>query len=715
VSVLAVRRQAGSGETRTLVDRLLAATPLLGVFAAFSFLYAWEAWAVITPWLFTDELEFTQLSRSIAESGQPARRGEPYAWGSLYVVLTAPAWLISDTELAYQVAKYIGVFAMTAVVFPVYGLARMLVSPRPALFAAAGAASIPAFMYSALLIEEPLAYPYAALCFFLAVRALAAPSLGRVLAAVVAAVLAPLVRTQLAILPAVLVLASLGLAWTSARARAWRRSWTRWDWAGAVLLALGAVVVANAVLSQASFSWLVATRAYKERMLEYGLWAGGALTIGLGILPVVAGLALLGRTPGERWTPERRAFVAVFASAVAAFGFYTAVKASYLSTVFATRVAERNLIYLAPLFFVATALWVERRRLPLVPFALASAFVGVLLVVTQLQLEYPYFEAPGFGILAGANRALELPRETIRTVLYVVLALAVVLLALPSLLKRRPRLSAGVVGVAVGLVLAWNVTGQLYASGGSRENAELFLANFPEPPTWLDEATDGAPTVYLGQQIRDPNGIWLIEFWNRSLKKVWSIDGTAPGPGPTLTPDLAKADGSLFPDPETDYVLADAGVDVAGPVLVREGNWRLHAVSGAIKLQSATTGLYSDAWMGAESAYSLFSTPGNQPGTLVVTLSREAWGGEDVPGNVTIRVGTLVIGADHQPHLGDVLQTETGVINAKETLTFRIPTPAPPLRAEVSISPTFSPRDLDPRIGDARQLGAQVSFGFVGT
>ena len=58
-----------------------------------------------------------------------------------------------------------------------------------------------------------------------------------------------------------------------------------------------------------------------------------------------------------------KAYVALTASAVIAFGLYTATKASYLSTKFSTVVAERNLIYLAPLLFVATALALERNRL----------------------------------------------------------------------------------------------------------------------------------------------------------------------------------------------------------------------------------------------------------------------------------------------------------------------------------------------------------------
>ena len=50
---------------------------------------------------------------------------------------------------------------MTSVVFPVYLLARMLVSRGWALFAAAASAAIPALTYSTLIIEEPYAYPVA--------------------------------------------------------------------------------------------------------------------------------------------------------------------------------------------------------------------------------------------------------------------------------------------------------------------------------------------------------------------------------------------------------------------------------------------------------------------------------------------------------------------------------------------------------------------------
>ena len=82
------------------------------------------------------------------------------------------------------------------------------------------------------------------------------------------------------------------------------------------------------------------------------------------------------------------AFRSVFLASLVCFGLYTAVKATYLSTVFATRIEERNLIYLAPLFFVGTAIWLERPRVRWLTLACATGFVAYLVVSTPYQLEF---------------------------------------------------------------------------------------------------------------------------------------------------------------------------------------------------------------------------------------------------------------------------------------------------------------------------------------
>ena len=68
------RPRARSGHSSTA---LLAAFPVLVLALVIFVFYAVEAWSRKTPWIFTDELEWTQISRSIAATGHAARRGDP--------------------------------------------------------------------------------------------------------------------------------------------------------------------------------------------------------------------------------------------------------------------------------------------------------------------------------------------------------------------------------------------------------------------------------------------------------------------------------------------------------------------------------------------------------------------------------------------------------------------------------------------------------------
>jgi len=186
---------------QTLVDRLLAAAPLLSIFLWLAIIYVIQAWAHKTPWLFGDELELTQLSRAIADTGHAARRGEPYSFTTLWTYVLAPAWLIDNLHAAYATVKYLTVIVMTATVFPAYAIARMLVGRRPALFVAAASGAIPAVAYSSMIVEEPFAYFWSTLALFLIMRALITPSRWWIGGAVVASLIAPLVRGELAVIP----------------------------------------------------------------------------------------------------------------------------------------------------------------------------------------------------------------------------------------------------------------------------------------------------------------------------------------------------------------------------------------------------------------------------------------------------------------------------------------------------------------------------------
>jgi hypothetical protein len=705
---------------RTLVDRLLANVPLLSIFLWLSIVYGVQAWAHGTPWLFGDELERTQLARAIADTGHAARRGEPHSFDTLWVYVMAPAWLIDNVHTAYSAVKYLGVIVMTLTAFPAYGLARLVVGRRAALFVAAASAAIPALAYSSMIVEEPPAYFYSTLCLFLMLRALIAPTRLWVGGAVLAAAIAPLVRGELGVLSVTFGLAAVFLLWRSDWISRWRRSWGASDWIGFAVLLTGIGVAVSAVLGHRSFEWLVATELYKGKMLDLGLNAAGALTIGLGVFPVVAGLASLWRAPGEAPARAIRCFRSVLFAAIVAFGLYTAVKSTYVSTTFGTYTYERNLIYLAPLLFTGTALWLERRRVHPVALAVAAGFVLLLLLTTPYEMGQDISgNAPGLAILQQANRYLALDRSGAEIGLVALLGFSVALMVVPRFLRRGAAWFAVAVGAAV---FAWNLTGELAFASASNRSSSRFVDNIQKPMTWLDDHTGGASTLYIGQQMKDQNGEWLLEFWNRSIKAVWSLDGTAQGPGPVLTPDPRASDGALSHDPGYPYAVEETGIEVVGKQVATHLHtagghfepWRLIRIAPPLRLRASVTGVFPDGWAGASSAYTRYSTAGNRAGRVRLVVSRKDWGGPNKTGHVTVAIGPIAIGDDKQPHVGKPARVYRFDIHSKDERVLMLQAPGPRFRVEVTVDPTFVPRELSPQTtSDNRQLGAVVRYIFL--
>ena len=433
--------------------RVEGVLPLVGAYLLLATLYSWQAWRRETPTIFSDELELTQISRAIADTGEPARRGDPYGFSSLVPWLTAPFWWLHPVANAYEAIKTVQAFVMAAAVFPAYLLARRVVTVPWAYFAAIATIAAPALSYAPILVEEPWAYPAATVALWLTVRAVDVPGRASVALAFAACVLAVSMRSQLAALFGALAAGLLALWWRSERMRRWRATWTTWDRVGAAVLAVGAVILLAAFMGHRSNEWETATSLWKGRMVEYGSWASGAFAIGVGVLPAVALLAVLAVPASERARPGVRAFVVVSGGAVVSFGWYAAIKGAYLSTTFSSLVVERNLVYLAPLAFLATAYLLERAAAPL--WAVLAAGAAVLAMIAWVPIDrgldsFPYYEAHGLSILALANREWAWPLERIENVLVVVTIMATALLALLGTpLRGRVSLIAAPAAVAV--------------------------------------------------------------------------------------------------------------------------------------------------------------------------------------------------------------------------------------------------------------------------
>ncbi len=724
---------AGALPATSVRTRVEGVIPLVGAYLLLSTLYAWQAWRRETPTIFSDELELTQISRAIADSGHSARRGDPYGFSSLVPWLTAPFWWLHPVATAYEAIKTVQAFVMAAAVFPAYLLARRVLSVPWAYFAAIAAIAAPALSYAPILVEEPWAYPAATVALWLTVRAIDAPGRWSLALAFGACVVAVATRSQLAALFGALGAGLLALGWRSEWMRRWRATWTTWDRVGAVVLTIGTTFVLAAFLGHRSNEWQTATTLWKGRMVEYGSWAGGAFAIGVGVLPAIALLAFLAVPGSERARPGVRAFVVGTAGAVVGFGWYAAIKGAYLSTTFSSLIVERNLMYLTPLAMIATAYLLERAVAPL--WAVLVAGAAVLAMIAWVPIDrgldnFPYYEAHGLSILALANREWAWPLGRIENALVVVTLVATALVALLGTPVRR-RLQGIAVPAAAAiavLLLAWNLTSEVYASIGEHDFSARVEANIPKPNDWVDRAADGGSVVMLGQRMSDsPLGVASTEFWNRSIAKVWSVDGTGPGPGPTLTPDLKGVDGTLWPDPHTDFVLASNGVEVVGDVVAfnPEANATLVRLDGPIRLRSNETGISADGWMvgdrgdpsvPARAAYNRFDVSEGGTGTAIVTLSRSTFcpTGVRLRGVARVRIGELARGEDKQPAIGRETGSETRYVPACATRQVALPTPDGPWRVEVEID-TFVPAEVDPETsgGEQRALGARVDFGVV--
>jgi len=696
----------------TVSDRLLAAIPLASLYLWLSIAYSIEAWKRATPWLFTDELELTQLSRSIAATGHAARRGEPHSIHSLYTVILAPLWRIDDVAAAFAAIKYVDVLAMTAVVFPTYFLARLVVGRTPALFAAAAAGGVPALAYSSWIVEETWAYPYSALCLFLIAKALLLKSRGWLVGAALASIVAPFMRSELYMMPVAFLLAAVLLYWSSERPRAWRARWSRADWLGFVVLIAGAIILFSAVMSHHSHGWLMNT-AYnwtKKRIFTYGDWAAGALAIGIGVAPMVVGLAALVPARGERETRELRTVRSVGIAAVIVFGLYTAMKAAYLSQVFASRVEERNLTYVAPVLFVGTALVLSSRRVNWWALAASTAYVAYVVLGVPLFIGGGlYSDALGLAIFQQGNRYFLLSRADARLILVIALVATVVL----TVLGTRLRPAAIAFALAI---LAWCGTAEFAAAVGNITVSRDIRPTLGEPFTWVDDATHLKPTLYLAQGVTDQNAEWLLEFWNRSITTVSSLDGTIGGPGPSGAPNIttrgdlywtehANDVGKVF-----DYAVEDwPCIDFAGTLVQShfynaggaQRPWRLIQLTKPNRLRAVCVGIYSDGWSGPnDSTY--FRFVARHRGWLRVTLDRQGFAGSPVD----LQLATIGLDASgRQPIVGTVLRHEVVRIRTNQTTTAWVPTPARPFSLRAVVENKFSPGN-----GDVRTLGALVRY-----
>jgi hypothetical protein len=588
--------------------RVSPAVALAGIVVVSIGLRLLLAWARSTANLFPDEYIYTELSRSIASSGLPEIRGHVANFPSLLgPLLTAPAWLIHDTVLAYRIAQAIGVVAMSLAAIPAYLLARRVrLGAGAALGIAAAAVAVPDFLYTSYLVAEPFAYPLVLAATAAGVAALERPTRQRQGVFLALAFLAALARVQFIVLPVAFLVAVVAVGLRERRLRRTLREHA---------LLLGVVVLGAAALA-------VVGLGFYGRVVHASLAPGPLLhSVGHNLLVLafaagwvvvpgaIVGLVLAVAKPVDR---TELAF-ATLAGALALGVLGETV-------LYGGDAHERYLVYVAPFLFVAFALYARRGF----PHKLVHASCAVLLVAGATRL-------PLSGILGIAHSPVLLALTSIgghvggngnasTIALDVVLAGTALLL----LLARVPRLAATFAltfTVALGLV-TWYA-----AASFDRDNTrKLSHDNLPAGRTWVDaHGLDHVALVepYGGRQIAGFDQL----FWNRSIDTELVLPGGAPIDPFSVGPVADARDGTMLVGgkPVVQPLLIDGWggtVRLRGARLVQSAaGFDLWQPTGTPRLELYYGGRYPDGWLGTFAWIDLWPDRAGLAGRLAFDLA----------------------------------------------------------------------------------------------
>jgi hypothetical protein len=577
-----------------------------GIVLVSAALRIWLGRRMVAPWIFVDELIYSELAKSFAAHGHFLLRGEPAgaSYGFVYPVLIAPAWRIfSSVPQAYAAAKAIDSVVMSLAALPAYLLARRVLSQPYALAAAALAVAIPSMIYTGTLMTENVFYPVFLCVALVAVHVLERPTRWNQLSLLGLCLLAFETRQQaIALVPAVLV-APLVVGGV-------RRFRLLYGTAAAVVLVALAVEAAR---GRSPIALLGAYETTGHRhysvyaVAKWLLWHAGELDLYLGVVPVAAFLVAFRHEP--------------FFAVAAAFSSFLIVEVAAFATLpTVQRVEERNLFYVAPFFLIALLLWIERgARRP--RWTIAAAALAAALPATV-----PYARLIGYQATSDTLALLPLWKlqEHVIALHHVRLLVALCAAAAAGLFVALPRRYALALPLLV-LVYFGVVQRPVESRTSFASEGALFQGIRGVPRDWIDRhATGEVAAIWTGKT--DVHVVWENELFNRTVGPVYNTQDPIPG-GLASTNVTIGSDGFLRADGATinaRYALADGSLDLKGTKVASDAPlginlWRL---DGPIRSLTEIHGLYpNDTWSGPVVTYRRLGCGG---GSVRVTVLGDA-------------------------------------------------------------------------------------------
>ena len=519
----------------------------------------WRAASLIpAPWFTPDEQTYAALARDLYSSGHLSVLGRDVPFYSgVYPAVAGLALRLPDAEQAYAWLKAGQALLMSLTAVPVYLWGRRLMSRDWAVAACVLTLASQALVFAGFVMTEVAFYPMLVLTAWATARMLETPSVFRQAVAVAAIALAVLTRLQAIVLvPAFVTAILLDVLFERAPRRL-----VRFLPALGALALVGVVWVARPGSALGAYEVTGSADYRVGDVVRFVLYHAADAILFSALLPVVAVALLASRAFAGR---EQVAAVRTYVATTTAFAVWLVFEVGAFTTRFLGRLAERNLIALAPLLFLGFAVWLDRGA----PRPrLGLALIGAAALALLAYLPWNAFVTPGaepdaFSVIPLLQLRGAAPGLGVRTA---VLAVAAVLLALVALLPRTRLWSL----FAIVAVLLTGASASASVVVTQRARAYDRLLTLGEH-AWIDRTVD-APVAYvyageLGWSGGAP--VWEEIFWNRRIARVYTLGGP-PIYGPLYPKPLAiRPDGRVVTGDDRPlaerYVVASRAIQFRG-------------------------------------------------------------------------------------------------------------------------------------------------------
>lgn len=580
-----VRRPWASGWPWSARRVLALLVGMAGVSVALRIVLARE---VPAPFFFMDELGYEQMAKSLARSGDLAffgKTGSSYA--PLYSLVLAPIYALTrSAPQAYSWAKVVNAVLLSLSAFPVYGIARFVLSRSRSLGVVALSLIAPLMFYSDLELSENLAYPLFLVAVWTMLHAIREPRTRNDALLLGAIVLASAARLQnVALLPAALTaILAVPLARSETpRLRSLRRSLTEHRLLVGVTVGGAIAVLARTIANGGSlplagrYSNVGSAHASPQHVLELAAQHLAAFDFAIGIVPFAAALVTAYALAVSGF-PKR---ALTFGAVTTAVTLWLFVEVAFDAAAFdrpyvqrvgeqfpsdASRFHERYLIYLVPFFLVALIAALRmtrprvRARVHLVAAA-AAAFLPAAIPFAHVVNDTSIGESFGLQVLAKNVAGTILPYGH---ALLIAVIVGVVLAAAYLYALLRPRPSFAIV-VTVFVFLIFSSVARVRINGASQT-----IALPSSQARWVDRQVGSAAVTLVSGPGALRATVVETAFENLSVSRVYYVckpafDASFGEQRLGLGADgrLRGAGGPL----RARYAVVPADFDVAGRVL----------------------------------------------------------------------------------------------------------------------------------------------------